>query len=82
MILLYFRDRNLRDRAIPEDCERKEILITVPCHKEIVNHECSEFGQDRVNFHQKPEGNTAQRADPNWLNKTGVFDTMCCHAGF
>lgn len=29
MILLYFLDRNLRDRAIPEDHERKEILITI-----------------------------------------------------
>lgn len=29
MILLYFIDRNLRDKAIPEDHERKEILIII-----------------------------------------------------
>jgi len=32
---------------------------------------CPGFGQDRVNFHQKPGGDTASRADPNWSNRTG-----------
>jgi len=32
---------------------------------------CPGFGQDRVNFHQKPGGNTAGRADPTWTNRTG-----------
>jgi len=33
---------------------------------------CPGFGQDRVNFHQKPGGDTAGRADPNWPNKWGI----------
>jgi len=32
---------------------------------------CPGFGQDRVNFHQKPGGDTAGQADPNWPNWTG-----------
>jgi len=32
---------------------------------------CPGFSQDRVNFHQKPGGDTARLADPNWPNKTG-----------
>jgi len=32
---------------------------------------CPEFGQDRVNFHQKVGGNTARRADPTWPNRAG-----------
>ena len=34
------------------------------------------FSQDRVNFHQKPEGDTAGQDDPNWPNKTG-YSTTC-----
>ena len=33
--------------------------------------ERSGFSQDRVNFHQKPGGNTAGQAYPKWPNKTG-----------
>jgi len=29
------------------------------------------FGQDRVNFHQEPGGNTAGWADPTWPNRAG-----------
>ena len=32
---------------------------------------CPGFGQDRVNFHQKPGGDTTRRADPTWPNRTG-----------
>jgi len=32
---------------------------------------CPGFGQDRVNFHQEPGGNTAGRADPTWSNRAG-----------
>jgi len=32
---------------------------------------CPGFGQNRVNFHQKPGRDTARLADPNWPNKTG-----------
>jgi len=35
--------------------------------------QCPAFGQDRVNFHQKPGGDTAERADPNWPNRTGCL---------
>jgi len=31
---------------------------------------CPEFGQDRVNFHQKPGSDTARQADPNWPDRT------------
>jgi len=34
------------------------------------------FGQDRVNFHQKPGGNTVRQTDPNWPNKAGYL-TPC-----
>jgi len=40
---------------------------------------CPGFGQDGVNFHQEPGGNTAGRADPNWLNRARYsipWDTM------
>jgi len=32
---------------------------------------CPGFGQERVNFCQKPGGDTAGRADPTWPNRTG-----------
>ena len=32
---------------------------------------CPGFDQDRVNFHQKPGGDTARRADPAWPKRTG-----------
>jgi len=32
---------------------------------------CPGFGQYRVNFHQKPGGDTARWADPNWPDKIG-----------
>ena len=32
---------------------------------------CPGFHQDRVNFHQKPGGDIAGPADPNWPNRTG-----------
>jgi len=32
---------------------------------------CPGFGQDRVNFHQEPGGDTAGRADPTWPNRAG-----------
>jgi len=38
-----------------------------------VRHNCPEFGQDKVNFHQKPGGDTDGLANPNWPNKR-VFD--------
>jgi len=31
---------------------------------------CPGFSQDRVNFHQKPGGDTAGWADPTWPNRT------------
>jgi len=31
------------------------------------------FGQDRVNFHQEPGGNTAGRAGPTWPNREEYF---------
>ena len=34
---------------------------------------CPGFSQDRVNFHQEPEGNTARQADPTWPNRAGYF---------
>jgi len=34
---------------------------------------CLGFGQDRVNFHQKPGGDTAGSADPNSPNRTGYL---------
>jgi len=30
------------------------------------------FCWDRVNFHQKPGGDTVRPADPNWPNKPGI----------
>jgi len=49
------------------------------CHCQI--HHCSGFSQDRVNFHQKPRGDTVR-----WLTQTGqkngVLNTMCRHSGF
>jgi len=32
---------------------------------------CPGFGQDRVNFHQKPRGDTAGQADTDWPNRIG-----------
>ena len=32
---------------------------------------CPRLGQDRVNFHQKPGGDTAGQADPTWPNRAG-----------
>jgi len=32
---------------------------------------CPGFGQNRVNFHQEPAGNTAGRTDPTWPNRAG-----------
>jgi len=32
---------------------------------------CPGFGQDRVNFHQEPGGNTAGRNDPAWPTRAG-----------
>jgi len=37
----------------------------------ILQKNCPGFGQDGVNFHQKPGGDTARQADPNYSNKTG-----------
>jgi len=34
-------------------------------------HVCPGFGQDRVKFHQKPGGDTAGQAGPNWPDGTG-----------
>ena len=33
---------------------------------------CPGFSWDRVNFHQKPGGDTARMGDPNWPNKQGI----------
>ena len=51
--------RKISDNWSPGIQERKEY--------------CPGFGQDRVNFHKTPGGDTAKQADPNWPNKTGYL---------
>jgi len=38
---------------------------------ELYTERCPGFGQDRVNFHQKPRRDTARQTDPTWPNQTG-----------
>ena len=37
---------------------------------------CPSFSQDRVNFHQKPGGDKAGRADRTWPNRAG-YSILC-----
>jgi len=38
----------------------------------IIFTNCPGFRWDRVNFHQKPGGDTVGPADPNWSKKQGI----------
>jgi len=44
--------------------------------------DCPGFGQDRVNFHQEPGGNTAGRADPTRPNRAGHSVPCAVMQGF
>jgi len=45
-----------------------------------LNRLVSGFGQDRVDFHQKPGGDTARQPNPVWPSRTGY--SKSCHAVF
>jgi len=47
--------------------------------KGYLTDDCLGFNQDRVNFHQKPGGDTAGLADTKWPNRAGYsipYDIM------
>jgi len=56
------------------------MISSSPCHLQLfcnpVKYSCPGFSQDRVNFHQELEGNTAGRADPTWPNRIG-YSIQC-----
>ena len=54
-----------------ENTGQENINVELPIYSRGGKRECPGFGQDRVNFHQEPAGDTARRADPTWPNRAG-----------
>jgi len=57
----------------PMQCYRLEEEWLERCRAEKGLGVCPGFGQDRVNFQQKPGGDTVRWGDPTWPNGTGYL---------